>query len=236
MPYFDGLIMSGLACAVDPNAASRVLLLRGQGADATTPATDDLGNALTWSGAQISTAQTPWPSYGSSIRIASPSTTNFVSGPRGTNFALPGDFTMRARVRLDSVSNCTVFAHEAYNGAENGNYVFRILSDGIEFRAADAGGANVEQVIASGITINSGAFMEVEASRISGFLRLAINGNVIASGTLAKSLGSTSNNAVRIGVNTTGGTVTPAYFADAVILKGVGAHNSSYTPDTSPPC
>ncbi|MGA1858817.1 LamG-like jellyroll fold domain-containing protein [Azospirillum sp. 11R-A] len=228
----------GVACAIDPYAANRTFFLRGQGANGATPSTDDLGNALTWvGGTQISTAQSAWASYGSSVRVASPNAPGYVSGPRGTGFALPGDFTMTARVRLDSVSYCTIMAHEAYNGSENGNWVFRLLPDGMEFRSFDAGGTNPEQVAVTGLSIpTAGAFVEVQAARVSGTLYMFWNGSLVVSGALANSLGRTANNAVRVGIGTTGALVTPAYYDDVTILKGVGAHTASYTPPSLPPC
>ncbi|MFP5516923.1 MAG: LamG-like jellyroll fold domain-containing protein [Alphaproteobacteria bacterium] len=231
---------SGFTCDIDPLAASRVLFIRGMGANNTQPATDELGNALTWvSNGSISTAagDSAWPSYGSSIRINYPNDPTYIQSPRASNFSFPGDFTMRARIKRDAINYCTIFAHEAYNGSENGNFVFRMLPDGMEFRAFDAGGANQEQVIVNNITMtDAGSFIEVEACRASGFMRLSYNGNVIASGNLAKALGSTANNAVRLGIGTTGGQFTPTCYADAIIFKGVNAHTGSYTPATQPPC
>lgn len=227
-------------CTIDPLAASRVLFIRGKGANNTQPAVDELGNTLTWvSNGSIVTAagDSAWASYGSSIRINYPNNPTYIQGPRGSNFSLPGDFTMRARIKRDSVSYCTIFAHEAYNGGENGNFVFRLLPDGIEFRAYDANSSNMELVIVNNITMNdAGSFIEVEACRLNGFMRLSYMGSVIASGNLTKALGSTANNAVRLGIGTTGGLFTPTCYADAIIFKGVNAHTGSYTPATQPPC
>lgn len=220
------------ACAIDPYAANRVFFLRGQGANGAKPSTDELGNALTWTGAAaiVTGASTP---YGSALRIATPAS-DYVSGPRGTSFALPGDFTMRARVYRDSGDYCTIMSHEAYAGAENGNWVFRLGPSSVNFRAFDAGQTNDINLDFTA-SVPTSSWFEVEASRVGSTLYLLLNGTVVGSGSMTKSLGSTSNNAVVIARQTTASS-SSAYYSDVTILKGVGAHTASYTPPSLPPC
>lgn len=219
----------GAACAIDPYAANRVFFLRGQGANGAKPTADETGKPLTWNGnAQISTSNSKWPAYGSSVSVQGNGGFG-VTTPWHTDFDVgTGMFTARGYVYVTAGQGAVVFGSQRdnkymllYVEPGSSNLRFLMSTDGASWAVSITGPA-----------LSTG-WHDAEVGRAAdGTIRLFADGAVVAT---------TSNTGAPAAVDFVGvgGYASQTWYgnySDAQFHKGACLHTAAYTPATLPPC
>jgi hypothetical protein len=87
-----------------------------------------------------------------------------------------------------------------------------------------------QTIVASGGNFSTNTWYHVAATRESGIVRLFINGNIVATGTLTSSI---SADAPRVGSTRNNQYGMKGYIQDLVVYKGIAKYTSNFTPPTT---
>jgi RHS repeat-associated protein len=212
--------------------ANVVSLLHMDGADASTSFVDLTGKTWTASGnVQVDTAQ---KIFGSASGLFD-GTGDYISTSNHTDFDFGGgDFTIDARVRLNSLATTqTIISKRAagvygpmllrYNGT-NGKWEFYSSQNGTTWGVILSGGSAV---------VNT--WYHIAAVRNGNVWTLYINGASVSTVTASGSVSTNTNNIVIGAADTTGTAANFNGWIDEVrISKGIARWTSNFTPPTMP--
>lgn len=216
----------------DPYFNNIELLLRGDGANASTNIVDSSSNPKTISvvgNTQISTAQSKFG--GSSLYFDG--TGDYLTATSGSYFTFgTDDFTVESWVWRDGTQK----GYAAIAGT-GGSTTTGTWSLNFEYDSVAANGNSTHKIefiyAASGVLLTSTSaiadqtWTHVALARQSGVLRLFINGALEASSSTAAAITRTD---FRIGVNRGGSIYFDGYIDDLRVTKGVARYTSNFTP------
>jgi hypothetical protein len=208
--------------AGDANYGDVVLLLHGNGANASTSFTDNspAPRAVTPAGnAQISTAQSQFG--GSSMLFDGSGAT--LSIPYSTDFDIGTNYTIEAWVWKPATTDlCVVSSRNA------GNINYHLFVGAyVSIDTISSGGT---LSLAGTTAVTSNAWHHVAATKDGNTWRIFLDGNLEASGTVSGTYAATGVPIV-VGA-TSAGYYFNGYIGDLRITKNVARHTASFTPPT----
>lgn len=220
-----------LYAAGDPYFANVVLLLHGEGADASTTFTDSSGSAHTMTtvgNAQIDTAQFK---YGTSS-ILLDGTGDYLTTPDNADWDLgAGNFTIELWVRYNAVDTTDLYVAQ-WGGTSA--WAFYRETGSLYFRFFDTGAALNDTSYAW--TPSTNTWYHVCAMRTGDVFSIFIDGVNVATQTYAKTIRNGSN-VLAVGSLTPGGFGgydLNGWIDDLRITKGVARYSDSgFTPPTA---
>ncbi|HYF88966.1 hypothetical protein [Azospirillum sp.] len=186
---FGGGMMAGAGptCELESAPAQRQFFLRGTGgATGTQPATDDMGNALTWAGVAYRYAPDfRWSNYNASVVFAAGSgVVNYVRTTSNVQMSSPqGHFSIGGWYKFVQSGS------QAYNnimGLGGGlSAGCPLLSIGPNLQLQQWGTATpaVGITAAGNVPYNTWVYLGAGRNGLTGFCAVTINGSVVASGT-----------------------------------------------------
>jgi hypothetical protein len=213
----------------DPHWANVSLLLRMNGANASTTFTDSSSNALTVTrsgSAQISTAQSR---FGGASAAFPGGISSWLTAPNVTALTLgAADFTIEMWCYPNTVSGEFLFWNgniDAYAGAR----LIQVGSTSLVLLCSTNGTAHTTNIQVDNV-LSVSAWQHVAISKSGSTLRVFVNGLTVITTTIAASL-------YNGGINNIGGrSAFPAsfdgYIDDLRITKGVARYTANFTPPT----
>lgn len=194
------LIAGAVSQSLQPTFANVQLLLHANGSDGSTTVTDSSGaaRAVTVNGnAQISTAQSKWG--GSSLLFDGSGDYLSIADDASLEPG-SGDFAIEAWVRTTTVAagTATIFGKRA-NSASRGPFYVRRSAAALQLYATTVTGS--WDLSVSGGTLVANTWHWVSLAKIGTTLRLYLDGNLVASGTVSGTLLNNSS-ALQIGGDT----------------------------------
>jgi hypothetical protein len=210
----------------DPNFASVVLLLHGDGTNGSTTITDSSGSPKTvtaFGNAAISTAQSKF----GGASIAFDGTGDYLTATDSTFAFGTGDFTVEAFVYFNNLTG-RKYIVSVTDGTSGG---FGITSDGTtKIDIVNPGFAVVHSFTTS---LATSTWYHIAVSRSGSSLRCFLNGNQI--GTTATNTNNYSQTRLVVGIDADL-TLNPlsGYEDEIRITKGVARYTANFTPPTAP--
>ena len=155
-----------------------------------------------------------------------------------SDLSLTGDFTVEYWTYLTGSSGNMrqISTGNYYTLGKNGNWYFGINTtvgtDNVIFYSYD-GQSNDEFVAAAYTQASLNSWYHLAATRVGSTVRLFVNGELVASGTISKSLVDGADGGLQIGRLTTYGDHN-GYISNLRIIKGTALYTSNFTPPTKP--
>lgn len=211
----------------DTHYGKVVLLLRGEGADASTTFTDESwrANAVTANGnAQIDTAQFK---FGSASMLFD-GTDDYLSLTANSDFDFgTGDFTIECWLRPNSLAAINTVLSKFTTWTSNVDFHLRVNTSGtVQFLAGDSIPIN----ITSTATIGTGAWSHVAVSRSSGVTRMFIGGAVQSSTHTGSVSIPNDQTSLRIGTASDGSEDYNGWIDNLRVTKGYARYTAAFTP------
>ena len=155
-----------------------------------------------------------------------------------SDLSLTGDFTVEYWTYLkgSSANMRQISTGNYYTSGKNGNWSFGInttsSTNNVAFGSYD-GQSNFEKVVAPYTQASLNSWYHLAATRVGSTVRLFVNGELVASGTISKSLVDGADGGLQIGRLTTYGDHN-GYISNLRIVKGTALYTSNFTPPTGP--
>lgn len=203
----------------DPDFASVTFLAHMDGANGSASVVDVKGHAISNSGATISTAQSV--SDGASLFL---NTGNRLTTPASSAFTFTGDFTLEAWLYPTAAPN---FAALLDTWTQSGGYQIAIESGSLCFYYSGNSG------VVCGGSLSLNVWHHVAVSRVSGTLRLFIDGSPVASTPYTGTV-SPAQPYLALNYQQQWGPefYFPGYLDEVRITNGVARYVSNFTPPT----
>lgn len=143
-----------------------------------------------------------------------------------------GDWAIGMRVCINSLAqadNVLIAVNQASYGASS--CLIDLFSSGKVALSAGSGGLLLQSTTVLAI----GSFYDIEVSKISGTIRLFVNGNLDASASDSNSWSFSNGVGMTVGYANWAPTVSriPGYIDELYVMKGAGRHSAAYTPATT---
>lgn len=205
------------------------LMLHGDGTDASTTITDEIGNTVTANGnAQIDTAQ---KKFGTGS-ILFDGTGDYLSVPDSDSWYFDGDFTIDLQVRFNSVGSAQCFLSQQTDSNNRLYFQFDNGSAALQFMI-DSGGINIITVSKSwSPSINTQYHVEIDRSGNNFYM--FIEGVQIGTTVTDADFPANFTGSLIIGGLGTGTTNPMNGWLDEIrISKGIARHTANFTPPTA---
>lgn len=221
----------GPGTPTDPNFASVVLLMHGNGTNGATSTVDSssFARAISAAGTTLPTLSSTQAKFGAtSMAFTGSGNSAFTAALSGDfNFGT-GDFTVELWVYNTSLSTSPYYI--AYRDGSFGWYLTNQSGGTLNWGWMANGGSSGNTGVGS---VSTGAWTHVAVSRVSGVLYKAVGGTV-TSVAHTVNYGTVTTNPLAVGRDATSGNNVNGWIDDVRITKGVGRYTANFTPPTAP--
>ena len=155
----------------------------------------------------------------------------YLTAPVGASTFGTGDFTVECWIYKTSATSCTVACNATGNSDNNYWYLGTNANGTIAFGIRDSAAAAV--AVTGSITTSINTWVHAAAVRVSGTVRLFVNGALDNSGTITKAVTARTTN---IGSFQYTGFIDyfPGYISNFRIVNGVAVYTGNFVPPTQP--